>query len=80
MKWSLYLPLQLFAGDCCERLRHIQGLPALTKLSETRDLFAMFVPHTLPVDVSVLRQYAWVFRMDCSVAYKEDLDADLHFR
>lgn len=73
-------PFAAFCWGCCERLRHIQGLPALTKLSETRDLLAIFLPHTLPVDVSVLRQYARVFRMDCSVASNEDPDADLHIQ
>ena len=75
--WSLCLALQLLA-ECCERLRHLQGLPALTKLPETSDLFAMFAPHTLSVDVLALCEYNQVFCMDYSVTSKEDPDADLH--
>lgn len=60
--------LQLLAWECCERLRHLQGLPALTKLPETADLLAMVTSHTLLVQIFVLWQYNQVFWVDYSVA------------
>ena len=77
-KWCLYLPLQLFAGDAANVYVIFRVCPPLQGFPETGDLLAMSAPHTLLVDVLVLRHYTQVFWMDCSVAAKEDPGADLH--